>query len=186
MIRDNLFIREDSPLNPYKLADNERHLRDLDFLLDAKFYIIPLNHSPDSVDIVVLTRDVFSLGGTINPSSTSKTSFRLYDANLGGWGQRMQFNGLVEADRDPHFAYEFLYRKNSIAGTFINATVGYTQLNTGSSYGEEQEKAYYVRFDRPLVSPDVVPCSELDVCGAGKFLGAAEASIASCIVFGET
>ena len=66
VIRDNLFIREDSPLNPYKLADNERHLRDLDFLLDAKFYIIPLNHSPDSVDIVVLTRDVFSLGGTIN------------------------------------------------------------------------------------------------------------------------
>ena len=153
VIRDNLFIRENSPVNPYKLADNERHLRDLDFLLDAKFYVIPLSHSPDSVDIVVLTRDVFSLGGTINPSSTSKTSFRLYDANFGGWGQRIQFNGLVEADRSPHFAYEFLYRKNSIAGTFINATLGYTQLNTGSSYGEEQEKAYYVRFDRPLVSP---------------------------------
>src|SRR5690349_21494818 len=153
VIRDNLFIRENRPVNPYRLADNERYLRDLDFLLDAKFYIIPLRDSPDSVDVVVLTRDVFSLGGTLNPANPSKTRLRLYDANLGGWGQRLQFNGLIEPDRDPNFAYEFLYRKNSIGGSFVNGTVGYTQLNTGSSYGEEEEKSYYVRFDRPLVSP---------------------------------
>jgi hypothetical protein len=153
VIRDNLFIRENRAVNPFKLADNERHLRDLDFLLDAKFYIIPLRHTEDSVDIVVLTRDVFSLGGTLNPANPSRTRLRLYDANLGGWGQRLQFNGLIEPDRDPNFLYEFLYRKNSIAGSFINASLGYTQLNTGSSYGEEEEKAYYIRFDRPLVSP---------------------------------
>lgn len=153
VIRDNLFIRENKPVNPYKLADNERHLRDLDFLLDAKFYIIPLSESTDSVDIVVLTRDVFSLGGTVNPSGTSRTRFRLYDANLGGWGQRLQFTGVIEPDRHPDFTYEALYRKNSIAGTFVNATIGYTQLNTGSSYGEEEESSYFVRFDRPLVSP---------------------------------
>lgn len=153
VIRDNLFIRENRPVNPWKLADNERHLRDLDFLLDAKFYIIPLDDSPDSVDIVVLTRDVFSLGGTINPANPSRTTLRLYDANFAGWGQRVEFNGLIEPDRDPNFLYEFLYRKNSIGGSFINGTVGYTQLNNGSSYGEEQEKAYYIRFDRPLVSP---------------------------------
>lgn len=153
VIRENLFIRENRPVNPYKLADNERHLRDLDFLLDAKFYVIPLSDTPDSVDVVVLTRDVFSLGGTVNPANPSRTRLRLYDANLAGWGQRLQFNGLIEPDRNPDFVYEVLYRKNSIAGTFINATVGYTQLNTGSSYGEEEENAYYIRFDRPLVSP---------------------------------
>lgn len=152
VIRDNLFIRENKAVNPYKLADNERHLRDLDFLLEAKFYIIPLRQSPDSVDVVVLTRDVFSLGGTVYPS-TSRTRVRVYDANLGGWGQRLQLNALIEPDRNPNVNYEFLYRKNSIGGSFINGTAGYTQLNTGSSYGEEEEKSYYVRFDRPLVSP---------------------------------
>lgn len=153
LIRDNLFIRENKPVNPYKLADNERYLRDLDFLLDAKFYIIPVADTQDSVDIVVLTRDVFSLGGTFNPANPSKTKIQLFDANLAGWGQRVQFNSIVEPDRDPNFNYEFLYRKNSIGGTLINGMVSYTQLNTGSSYGEEDEKAYYVRFDRPLVSP---------------------------------
>ena len=153
VIRDNLFIRENKPVNPYKLADNERHLRDLDFLLEAKFYIVPLTESPDSVDVVVLTRDVFSLGGTVNPAGTSRTRFKIYDANFAGWGQRIQFNGLIEPARHPDFNYEFLYRKNSIAGSFINATLGYTQLNSGSSYGEEEEKSYYIRLDRPLVSP---------------------------------
>ncbi len=153
VIRDNLFIREGRPLNPYKVADNERHLRDRDFLLDAKIYVVPVGEQSDSVDILVLTRDVFSLGGSIDPSNPRKTRLRLYDANLAGWGQRLEFNGLIEPDRNPDFLYEFLYRKNSLGGSFINATIGYTQLNTGSSYGEEEETAYYIRFDRPLVSP---------------------------------
>lgn len=152
LIRDHLFIRENKPLSPYKLADNERYLRDLDFILDSKIYVVPLRHA-DSVDVVVLTRDVFSIGGSFNPSSPTKTRFRLYDVNLGGWGQRVQFNGLIEDGRQPAFVYEALYRKNSIGGSFVNGTVGYTQMNTGSSYGEEEEKAYYIRLDRPLVSP---------------------------------
>lgn len=153
LIKDNLFIRQNRPLSPYKMADNERYLRDLDFILDAKFYVVPLRSTKDSVDVVVLTRDVFSIGGSFNPSNPTKTRFKLYDVNLGGWGQRVQFNGLIEDGRQPAFGYEAIYRKNSIGGSFINGTIGYTQLNTGSSYGAEEEKAYYVRLDRPLVSP---------------------------------
>jgi hypothetical protein len=153
LIRDHLFIRPNRPLNPYKVADNERYLRDLDFILDSKIYVVPLHSSTDSVDIVVLTRDVFSLGGSLSPSGPSRTRFRLYDVNLFGMGQRLQFNGLYDEDRNPSFGHEFLYRKNSVAGTFVDATVGYTQLNTGSSYGEEEEKSYYLRLNRPLVSP---------------------------------
>lgn len=152
LIRDHLFIRPNRPLSPYRLADNERYLRDLDFILDSKIYVVPLA-SKDSVDVVVLTRDVFSIGGSFSPSGPTKTRFRLYDVNLGGWGQRVQFNGLIEDGRNPAFVYEALYRKNSIGGSFVNGTVGYTQLNNGSSYGDEEEKAYYIRLDRPLVSP---------------------------------
>lgn len=153
LIREHLFIRENKPLSPYKVADNERYLRDLDFILDSKIYVVPLHSSKDSVDLVVLTRDVFSLGGSFNPSGATKTRFRLYDVNLLGAGQRVQFNGLLEEGRTPAFTYEALYRKSSIGGTFINGTLGYTQINTGSSYGEEEEKAYYIRLERPLVSP---------------------------------
>ena len=153
LIRDNLFIRENKPLSPYKMADNERYLRDLDFILDAKFYVVPLRGTKDSVDVVVLTRDVFSIGGSFNPFNPMKTKFKLFDVNMGGWGQRLQFNGLIESGRQPSFVYEAMYKKNSIGGSFINGAIGYTQLNTGSSYGQEEEKAYYLKLDRPLVSP---------------------------------
>ncbi|QOI97132.1 MAG: hypothetical protein HRU69_06340 [Flammeovirgaceae bacterium] len=153
VIKDNLFFKEKKPLDPYKLADNERHLRDLDFILDATILVRPVRRTRDSVDVLVVTRDVFSLGGSFTPSSTDRYRFGIYDANLGGLGQRIELNALYDADRDPTLGTQFLYSKNSVGGTFINATVSYTQLNNGSSLGLENENAVFLRLDRPLVSP---------------------------------
>ncbi|MEO8471744.1 MAG: hypothetical protein ABI477_06105 [Chryseolinea sp.] len=152
LIRDHLIFKENKVVNPHALADNERFLRDLDFIVDARIYVVPLYSTEDSVDVLVVTRDVFSVGGRLSPRSTNKFSFRLYDVNVMGAGQRMQVNGYYDHGRSPNFGYELYYRKSSVAGSKINLTVGYTQLNTGSSYGDEQETAYYVRLDRPLVS----------------------------------
>jgi hypothetical protein len=153
LIRDNLFIRENKPVNPYKMADNERYLRDLDFILDARLFIQPLDYTEDSVDVIVMTKDVFSIGGSLNPRSATETRFRVYDTNLFGYGQRVQFTGHAEDGRDPFFGYEVLYRKNSVAGSFVSVTGAYTQINTGSSYGREQEEAWYIKAERPLMSP---------------------------------
>lgn len=152
VIRNNLFISENKPLNPYKVADNERYLRDLEFILDARIDVTPVAGT-DSVDLVVTTRDVFSLGGSLRPRSATEYTFRVYDANLLGQGQRLQFNGLVEESRNPVFGSEIFYTRNSVGGSLANLSVGYTSLNTGSSYGDEYESAYYLRISRPLVSP---------------------------------
>jgi hypothetical protein len=135
------------------LADNERYIRDLDFIVDARIIVVPLSSTADSVDVLVVTRDVFSIGGSFNPRGVDETKFKIYDANFMGWGQRLQFNGHYDQDRDPNFGYEVYYRKSSLGGSLVNVTAGYTQLNTGSSYGNEYESAYYLRLDRPLVSP---------------------------------
>jgi hypothetical protein len=153
VIRDNLFFREKRPLNPYRLADNERYLRDLDFIVDSKIIVIPVPGVEDSVDVEVMTRDVFSLGGRARVSGVDKFSVGIYDANLAGWGQRVQGDFLFEADRTPVIGKGFLYTKSSLGGTLINLSAGYTELNTARSSGEEYEYAYYLRLDRPLVSP---------------------------------
>ncbi|HZI25831.1 MAG TPA: hypothetical protein VFD46_12185 [Chryseolinea sp.] len=152
VIRDHVFFKEKKPLNAYLLADNERYLRDLDFIVDARIFVVPLTSTKDSVDVLVVTRDVFSIGGTFSPRGVNETKFRIYDANFLGWGQRLQFNGYYDPDRDPNFGYDIYYRKSSLGGSLVNVTAGYTQLNAGSSYGNEQEEAYYLRLDRPLVS----------------------------------
>ncbi len=153
VIRDNLFFKKNKPLNPYRLADNERHLRDLDFILDSKIEVCLVDGSEDSVDVEVFTRDVFSLGFKFDPEELDAYRLDVYDANLFGQGQRIQMNTLLDATRNPQAGVELSYRKSSIGGTLINPSVGYTQINTGRSYGVENEHAYYLRLDRPLVSP---------------------------------
>ncbi|HEY9008988.1 MAG TPA: hypothetical protein VIM75_22790 [Ohtaekwangia sp.] len=151
IIRNNLFLRENKPLNPYRVADNERYLRDLDFILDSK--IIVHRISEDSVDLEIVTRDVFSLGGRVSTSGIDDYRIGLYDANLFGMGQRLQTDIGFMGNRAPFIGFDVLYRKSSLGGSLINATVGYTQLDNARSLGNENEYAYFVRLDRPLVSP---------------------------------
>lgn len=155
VIRENIFLRENKPLNPYRVADNERYLRDLDFILDSHIYVIPVSPESDSVDLLVMTRDVFSLGASFSPRSPTEYRFKVQEANLAGMGQRLQVSGIIDPDRSPASGYEILYQKKNVLGSFINASVGFTQINTGRSIGNEEENAYFFRLDRPLFHPFV-------------------------------
>lgn len=151
-VRQHLFFNENQPLNPHRLADNERFLRDKDFILDCRIIAVPIPNS-DSVDLLVMTRDVFSLGATIGGSFPTAPEIGIYDANFDGRAQRLEFNTLVDVDRTPNFGYAFLYRKSSLLGSLANLELQYTQLNNGRSYGQENEFAWVARINRPLVSP---------------------------------
>jgi hypothetical protein len=101
----------------------------------------------------VITRDVFSLGATIGGSFPTAPEIGIYDANVDGRAQRIQFTALVDQERDPKFGYSIFYRKSSVFGSLVNLDLAYTQLNDGRSYGAETEYTAAVRLSRPLVSP---------------------------------
>jgi hypothetical protein len=150
-IRQHLFVHPNKPLNPQELADNERFIRDKDFILDSRIVVTPIADT-DSVDITVITRDVFSKGATAGGSPTAP-EFGVFDANVDGRGQRIEFNGILSQDRSPQFGYSLLYRKSSIWGSLTNLDLLFTQLNTGFAFGDEHEYAMQIRLTRPLVSP---------------------------------
>jgi hypothetical protein len=151
-IRQHLFIRPNEPLNSYKLGDNERFLRDTDFILDSRFIVTPIEDS-DSVDITIVTRDVFSVGLTAGGSFPSAPKFNLYDANLGGSGQRIELYILIDQDRKPKTGFGASYKKSSFLGSFADLEVFYSQLNAGISTGDETEYSTGILIDRKLVSP---------------------------------
>src|SRR5690606_36376155 len=153
VIRNHLLIRSGMEVNPYLIADNERYLRELDFILDSRIFVRPVEGQKDAVDVIVATRDVFSLGGEIGGSFPTAPEISIYDANFLGRGQRLEFLTLLDRDRDPRFGYAFIYRKSSVFGSLADAEVCYSQLNTGPSNGDETEFSYYLRVTRPLVSP---------------------------------
>lgn len=151
ILRNHVFIRAGEPLNPYLFADNERYLRDRNFLLDSRLVVIPVGTDNDSVDVMLVTRDVFSLGARIG-GSVSAPSFGVFDKNIMGRAQLLDVSWLINPDRNPWVGYSIKYGKSSLWGSLVDAEISFTQLNKGISYGDENEYATYVRFNRPLVS----------------------------------
>jgi hypothetical protein len=153
VIRDNLFIRENEPLNAYIVADNERHIRSLDFIQDVRILVKPIRNTADSVDLLIITKDLFSITGQLYDLSPGRFKAKVGDVNVAGMGQQVFFTSLIDKSRSPNFGYEIYYNKNSIANTFINTSLAYTTINPDLSYAYEDETAWYAQFNRPLVSP---------------------------------
>ncbi len=152
VIKDNLFIQEGSQLNAFKLADNERHIRSLEFIQDARITVDSVLESPDSVDITIYTKDFFSIGGGGSSNGLNHIKLNLYDANFLGAGQRIETSGLFDYNRHPNWGYGTMYRKNSIAHTFVDGTVGYSVMDI-SNYTHVEESVSYISLNRRLVSP---------------------------------
>ncbi len=151
-IRQHLFIKPNEKLNPYKVGDNERFLRDQQFILESRIVVTPVAGT-DSVDLAVITRDVFSIGGSVGGSFPTAPLFKVYDANIDGRGQGFEFDILFDADRTPKTGIGVAYTKSSLLGSLADLSIYYTQLNSGLSFGEEIEYSTGINLERPLVSP---------------------------------
>jgi hypothetical protein len=154
VIRNNIFIKENTPVNAYKLADNERVIRNLNFIQDARILVTYVPET-DSVDLVVVVKDLFTIGGAIGSLGYPPFSIRgnVSEANFLGMGQRIQGGMNLEQNRDPNFGPQLLYSKNNIGGSFVNATASYTKINGDLYPGTPDETAWFVRLDRPLYAP---------------------------------
>jgi hypothetical protein len=151
VIRDNLFIKKGTVLNKYLVADNERYLRSLEFIQDARIIARPIKGSKDSVDLEVITKDLFSLTGSLEIGS-DRQKIRIAENNYAGAGQKIQLTTLFDKRRDPRFGYDLLYTKNSVLHTFVNASVGYSKIFKDRE-GDEAVSSFYVQLFRPLLSP---------------------------------
>jgi len=151
-IRNDLFIEEHTPINAFKMADNERYLRSLEYIHDARIVVDSIEGNPDSVDITVYTKDVFSIGGGGASNGLNHFNLNAYDANLAGMAQRLDVSGLYDYTRSPNFAGGGAYRKDNVGGSFIDASVGYSGMSI-SNYTGEEETTEYLTLRRVLVSP---------------------------------
>ena len=152
VIRDNLFIQEGTPIDAYKMADNERFLRSLEFIQDARILIKPIRGEKDSVDVLVVTKDLFTLSGEISDLELESSKAGVSESNLAGLGQKVAFTALWNKKREPDFGFQSLYSKTNIAHTFINGSVSYSTINPDLYNFAPDERAWYVKLDKPLVS----------------------------------
>jgi hypothetical protein len=152
VIRELLFVKKGQLVDPYRLADNERFLRDQNFIKDARIVVRLVTE--DSVDVYVRLRDVFSWGAEVKTSGIKDFQLSVYDANFLGMAQRLELTGLYDRTRSPVIGPQITYRKTSLLGSFINVAAAYTTIDKGASLGIENERAYYLKLNRPLYTPN--------------------------------
>ena len=150
IIRNYLFFKEGDRLLPLLLSDNESYLRNQAFLQDALILVDDAGPK-DSVDVIVLTRDVFSIGGSINANSHNvRTEIR--EENLAGAGSQVAIMGIYDMERKPKtgFGGEFILR--NINGSFLNWTGGYNNFKPAYNSGRYEENTLYTKIEKPLVN----------------------------------
>lgn len=155
VIRQLLFFQQNDTLDPYTMSDNERYLRSRPYIQDARLYIINTGASPDSIDLLVVTKDVFEYGFDLSRLSTSGVRASVSNDNLFGAGQGIRIGGSWSGNDNPPFGSQVRYTKNNILGTFIDFSGGYTTLNNINTLDSgTYEGTYYMAFDRPLYKSD--------------------------------
>ena len=150
-IRNNLFFGIGDKINPYLLADNERHLREQPYLQDAKINLTPVAFK-DSIDVFVYTKDVFSIGGSLNISGTNNFDAELRDENFLGNTTRVALKFLYDETRGPAAGFGGEIMQRNIAGSFTDLAVGFKTFNTAFSSGKPEETYTYIQLNKPLVS----------------------------------
>ncbi len=73
ILQSNLFLKKGDAFNPVEMADNERILRHLPYIQDARILAIPHPNNPDAVKVIVITQDKFPWG--LNPEMADITRF---------------------------------------------------------------------------------------------------------------
>ncbi len=162
VLQRNLFFKTGDRLSPYLLADNERYLRELVYIKDARIAVEYAPGSTDSVDVLVLTKDVFSIGGRVAISNTNYGRAEIKEENFMGSGTRLLLSGFYEKDRFPTNGIGGELVKRNIGGSFIDFTAGYQDYRYAFSSGRNQETIFYTRLEKPLVTPYIPSTGALE------------------------
>jgi hypothetical protein len=144
VIRKELLFQPGDTVNPVQFAETERSIRDLSAIDNVNFYIQEISPGSDTVDITVVTKDVWSIWGSLVTATSSSARFAVYDANFLGLNDFLSVTFSVDALRSPVFRVGGIdYSYSNIRGSFINALFSFSLDNNGA-------QALLVGLDRPF------------------------------------
>lgn len=133
IIRKNLLFNEGDTLSPLLLSDNERILRQLPYIDDSRIIVVPVSDS--EVNIVVIIKDIYSLGLTADLQSFKKGSVSIFDKNILGLGYEFRLEFPFNSDLPDSPGFGLSYNIINIRKSFINLKINYLNGLGKRAYG---------------------------------------------------
>lgn len=140
IIQKNILFNEGDTVSPLILSDNERHLRQLPFIDDARILIVPVTEN--QVDILVVTKDIYSLGAKIDAGGFDKGSFSVFERNIFGMGHEFGFEVPFDSKFHDSPGFGVHYLINNFKKTFINLNLYYLVGLGKNTYGFDLSRKF--------------------------------------------
>jgi hypothetical protein len=141
-IKKLLRIKEGDSLDPFNLADNERLIRELSYIKDAYFRVIPVPGSSTLVDLQLWIKDQFSWGANMSIGSLISTDFEIYSRNLYGLGHELSNRFEIDGAEDQKYGYTGMYKIRNIQKSYVDATFTYQNTEEKARYGIDLEREF--------------------------------------------
>ena len=153
-IRKNLFIQEQEVLDPLVIAYNEKWLRDLPYIQDARILASLSTLDTNEVDIYIITKDIFPFGGSFNIRNANSyaATFSTENANDGGNAFTLSHN--LDKNRSINTGWGFDYTNRNLKGSFTDITIGAKSFAPNEANGDLSASTIYLRGHRPLLTPN--------------------------------
>jgi hypothetical protein len=134
VIQRNMLIKEGDRLNPYLLFENERLIRDLPYIEDARFLITDLNNHSDSVDILLIVKDVWPAGFGFQINDLNSGNLSVWHTNTFGLGHQFRSDIFYNTAKDNPFGYDVSYSVASVFGSYISTDLLYVNRWNTETY----------------------------------------------------
>ena len=153
-IRENIFFKEWDLFDPSIIAYNEKWLRDLSYIQDAKIMALITPYDTNQVDIIVVTKDLFSYGGEVLINNKDAYSAKLNNINFLGSGNSVQIIQNFENKRNPKSGWGYDVGLSNILGTFISVNAGVNQFGNNLANNVLSARKNYISVQRPILHPN--------------------------------
>lgn len=141
-IEKNIFIALGDTLKPEKILENERIIRQMEYIKDARILaeVNPLDST--EVNLVVLTKDIFSYGVDLQFGGLEDGYFALFNQNFWGIGHELYGGPVWNTQAHDGLGFKASYTARNLLGSYTDAMVGYV-----NSYRQE---GMTISIERPL------------------------------------
>lgn len=141
VIRQQLLFQERDKFSQRVLDESARLLRQNDYLYTAT--IAPLHYADNVVDIVVRTKDVWTLRPELSLSRSggeNEMRLSLAETNLLGTGTRLRLSYTDDVDRQ---STEFLYSDNNLGDSWVALSLELASKSDGDTRALNLERPFY-------------------------------------------
>ncbi|HLN54148.1 MAG TPA: hypothetical protein VK212_10605 [Lentimicrobium sp.] len=149
-----LQFKEGDRLDPVKISDNERIIRNVPFFDDARFIVIPVNRN--TVDVILVVKDIFPLGADLKFNSFNNFYIRLFNRNMFGLGH--QFEQAFGYDKNQNYSFYFgdgSYTMRNIRHSLTDITAFWSDNPVNKRFGFD--------VSRPFITPEIKFAGGLNV-----------------------